>query len=581
MMDFSRRAFLATAGTSSAAIGVSSATGGGTVRSDVVQPTSTPTGSPISTFTATTDRIRAGIDVADPTTADGTYDVSDGITVANATVDFFTFDGEILDNGRWRATSEIAFDLTNFVVGADLLGKLQTSLRDLDTDIQNLVGAQPTGEAALSDLLELVFDPSQISEEVEVIGAIFFGAIAEVDGFTLTTERDFTIEDIARLGVSFINRFDLDETQADAIFRLLSLYEPAILLLDNEFLYNPTIDNVTTIITAIDLVAPVEINTFDDFSRVFASIIQNNLDTTQSTTLEALATRIGQDRPGVYDSLTTTYALYLVPDNPQTGDWDPRAGSVPQMGLDMSSVTLAPKVLQSTAGTSVGTAVATQLPQFEHAVEAHLTTGQSGALSGSASVDESAGTATASVVENEFTLALHTLDFASEVERLYDPANLAASIEASVDDTGDVDVEQTVREVDIVSIVAAFDLERDIRNAIQDEPGRHVLEFDFSFTGLDTGADLTGGGDLLPDQLPSGRDVPRDLDNDGLFEDTAGTGTFDIFDVQTLFLDHKSQTAATDAWAYNFSNKDPDPDTGDIPDPGIFDVQALFNQLLS
>lgn len=69
-----------------------------------------------------------------------------------------------------------------------------------------------------------------------------------------------------------------------------------------------------------------------------------------------------------------------------------------------------------------------------------------------------------------------------------------------------------------------------------------------------------------------GYDNPQDVDDDGLFEHTTGTGEFSIADVQALFehLDNEDRVQAYSEF-YNFSGLDEDRVT-------IFDVQALYRR---
>jgi hypothetical protein len=68
---------------------------------------------------------------------------------------------------------------------------------------------------------------------------------------------------------------------------------------------------------------------------------------------------------------------------------------------------------------------------------------------------------------------------------------------------------------------------------------------------------------------------PNDLDGDGLYEDTDGDGEFGIFDVQALFNNLNTDAVQNHPEAYNF-NDDDDPEG-----VGIFDIQGLFDRLTS
>jgi PKD repeat protein len=67
-------------------------------------------------------------------------------------------------------------------------------------------------------------------------------------------------------------------------------------------------------------------------------------------------------------------------------------------------------------------------------------------------------------------------------------------------------------------------------------------------------------------------DPASDTDDDGLLEDTDGSGEFTIFDVQTFFVEFQSDPVQTNSALFNFD------ESGDGA-VTIFDVQALFLEL--
>jgi PKD repeat protein len=77
---------------------------------------------------------------------------------------------------------------------------------------------------------------------------------------------------------------------------------------------------------------------------------------------------------------------------------------------------------------------------------------------------------------------------------------------------------------------------------------------------------------IEPPAAVVGDQPPTDPDNDGLYEDVTGDGSFDIFDVQALFNNLDSDTVQNNPAAFNFNNDD-NPDK-----VSIFDVQGLFNR---
>ncbi len=90
-----------------------------------------------------------------------------------------------------------------------------------------------------------------------------------------------------------------------------------------------------------------------------------------------------------------------------------------------------------------------------------------------------------------------------------------------------------------------------------------------------TGSILTSDDLDGPPQLsPAFAGPPRDLDNDGLYEDVDGDGQFTIFDVQAFFETFRSEPVIENAESFDFSGSG-----GPNPDIGITDVQALFDKL--
>jgi PKD repeat protein len=71
----------------------------------------------------------------------------------------------------------------------------------------------------------------------------------------------------------------------------------------------------------------------------------------------------------------------------------------------------------------------------------------------------------------------------------------------------------------------------------------------------------------------TGENPPTDINDDGLYEDINGDESFNIFDVQALFIQFNSATVQNNPEAFNF-NGDSNPDA-----VTIFDVQGLFVEL--
>jgi len=80
---------------------------------------------------------------------------------------------------------------------------------------------------------------------------------------------------------------------------------------------------------------------------------------------------------------------------------------------------------------------------------------------------------------------------------------------------------------------------------------------------------VTDSGADGPPPLPGQDDPPQDLDDDGLYEDVNGDGSFTIADVQIFFQNRGSDAVQNDPEAFNFDENEP-------PGVTIGDVQVLF-----
>jgi len=104
---------------------------------------------------------------------------------------------------------------------------------------------------------------------------------------------------------------------------------------------------------------------------------------------------------------------------------------------------------------------------------------------------------------------------------------------------------------------------------------RFIVEPDRSVAGAGIPVVYDRVGPFGPEipALPGFENSPKDLDNDTLYEDIDGDGSFDIFDVQALFNGLENDAVQNNPEAFNF-NEDDNPE-----EVTIFDVQGLFEQL--
>jgi len=154
------------------------------------------------------------------------------------------------------------------------------------------------------------------------------------------------------------------------------------------------------------------------------------------------------------------------------------------------------------------------------------------------------------VVEGE------VLDVTATVENVGETAGTSA-VSAAIDGVGENSTAVTLGAGESTTVTLAVDT--DIGDA-----GEYTVAVETPQDALATTTEL-----MLP-ALPNQDGPPQDPDGDDRYEDTDGDGTFDIFDVQTLFVSLDSELVDEHGWAFDFD------DDGDVT---IFDVQAQFNGL--
>lgn len=156
------------------------------------------------------------------------------------------------------------------------------------------------------------------------------------------------------------------------------------------------------------------------------------------------------------------------------------------------------------------------------------------------------------------------------------------TVEISVVD-GDGDpiegVSISVIDTETGDVVATLGGDSGTDHTVDLPPGQYKLQIDTAIgdslttaVTVDSGATARRTVTLVGLPPVVGDSPPRDLDGDGLYEDVRGDGTFDVYDVQTLFEHLDSDAVQTHAPAYNFSGGPSDTVT-------IYDVQALFQRL--
>ena len=110
--------------------------------------------------------------------------------------------------------------------------------------------------------------------------------------------------------------------------------------------------------------------------------------------------------------------------------------------------------------------------------------------------------------------------------------------------------------------VPEVDSETDLTFEVTVDDGQATDTDTTTVTVTDSGADG-------PPPLPGQDDPPQDLDDDGLYEDVNGDGSFTIADVQIFFQNRGSDAVQNNPEAFNFDENEP-------PGVTIGDVQVLF-----
>ena len=560
MHQVNRRQLLKTTGAGAGIALAAGATSGVSAdgSADVVQ-----TGPVVTTFTATAETGRIGIDRDDPddVTEFSAADMPDEDAVAQ-------FEGELLRTGAWRTDDFVLVDLTNAIQALDLPAELGGIVEDFDLE-------EWVDETELDDVLEVVEDVIQalnidpdfveglrtaldeiLEEElggflgIEDIEEILFGGLEE--GYTLT---DFlTGADVEALRVFIANLGELLDLVDDFLGASVS----------------PDEDDVPDLPGPDDLVLEDVINLllnlgdFEDIGEL-------------EDELAGIVADLAEDLPDILADVDLNAQPGAV-----GGAFDPRDGDPVQVTAPIDGLTVAGALDNDDE-------LALELP-----LSFRFTSGTSGDREGAIDLD----TGEVTLVDNEFVAGLDELDIPALVGELgledmlddiLDDFDLDEILEDALGDfidpeELDLDIEELLANIDIVAVVEAVGIQGIVEDLIEDEPGRHVLELDFEF---DFDGEFDPGEWPLPTQpLPGGEGVPRDATGLGAFGDVNGDGVVDIQDVQFLFdsmptINADGPIAAEndvpiegdiDPAGFNFSRTSDDRVT-------VFDVQALFTRV--
>ena len=512
--------------TTAAGVGVALGTGaaGGSDTVTSADPVG-PTQEVVSTFTATATTANLAIDVDDPTDEDNwtTLDIGAPLVELSGDETEGIPNPEISSDGTLMATSD------------------QVTIPDL---IDVLLGLDP--KETIVDALEAL----DIQEDI-------------IDALDLQ-------DDVVNPLIDFINQLELDETQAEAIGQLVAVLDEEFNFIPSEisdifgvsqFVQNLLLNPGSEIFGIPFLLTILGINDMQDLVDAIIGSIDG------VSTIPELKTFL-IDQVQALDLAGVLAPVSLETEASIEGLADPDVDGVDLlMEFPLTTVTVTPVL--DVAGAP------DDPPPVDFDLDIELTTGESGDLTGTFTESDTPDTATATVVDNQFTADITEFDLVGLVDSL-DLVSLLefifAQLQIDPSDYPDFTIPEFVDDADIVSIVENAELLQLIDGLITDEPGRHVIAADLDLTFDDLQA-VFEDVDVGPDAVPGGDGPPTDPDGNGVYEDVDGDEKQTIFDVQALFGGLDSEEVQSNPEAFNF-NGDESPEK-----VTIFDVQALFEKL--
>ena len=520
----------------------------------------------LTTFTATAETGRIAIDVPDPDSVEfGGFDATD---IPDGREELIKIEGEILRSGRWVAEEitlpqvldillavDIDQGLDDFIDGLDLEAELEAL--DAEELFQNIVTVIATFDIDPETAIETIEDllaAVGFGIPFSVVESILFNGIEEIEGY----DEGYSFEEW--LAEPALPPFLLVLSNVDTLLENIDVFDVGTSELpDGTPDPNEILDSIVNIV--------LDIAEFDDLGELETEL-ESLLDGVSINELLAE----NQDIIDLIDIEIETGGI--------NGKFDPREDdpvgvTVPVHGMDITIALLA---------------FDDELGDVPVTVDMTFTSGESGARNGSVDLETESGELT--LVENEFVAGIDEFAISDLIDALgldelldviveaFDVADLLVdAIEAVADDLLDeFDIEALLESIDIDGIIEELSLveltseltfvDALIADIIQDESGRHAVEFDFDLT-FDDG--LNGDDFAAPEEpLIEGGGLPQDINGVGLFEDLTGNGETTVADVQLLF-EEMNTIPPEQSGFYNFSGVNSDQVT-------IFDVQALFNR---
>lgn len=406
----------------------------------------------VSSFTASAESARAAIDNDPAQYSDPGPELYREIDTGEPLVEL---SGEVFNDGGWESTEFAVPDLIDILLAADIGDVLAGLLTDVDIQ---------------ADLVEAFTADELFTEIAEIIY-----------GFDLTQEQSQAVADLFQIL--------LEELDTDLPAGLVAGVIPGTFK-------NPEYDeggDETPVETIADglrgllgLVADGGIETVEDILTVITSFIADIPDGEFEQLLPFIAEAVaGLD----FESLLGEFSVAVQPE-PVAGTMDPGGDGELLLTVPLGTVTLVPDPDEAVSDP----------PVVDLGLE--LTTAASGNLDGEFTPDTAANTATATVVDNEFTADLTEFDLVELVEGL-DFTDLLAQLLSALGVDAQTRIPETferydsfeehVAALDPLALVADGEPLGIVARLVQDESGRHAVVADLELAFDDLGAVLESG----------------------------------------------------------------------------------------
>ena len=394
----------------------------------------------VSGFDATAEQARVAIDADEPAAE---------LAAVETDEPFVELAGTVFGDGSWEST---AFDVPDLV--AVLSGLETESEEDSPGAVESFLRDREYDEL-LQEVAEII-EAFRFSEQQAEAAGELLGVVAEAELGLPGLVGDI-VDDVLEHPGDVADPVEEVRAEIDGLVQNLSG-----ILGDG--------DEIETIEGLIELFAPFVLD--DDFEPG---------DDPIGAFFEQLdAEDDDEDEGGLLDELS----LQAEPD-PVVGTMDPAVeGTELLVTVPISTVTLAAEFGDGT-----------EPPEAAFDLDLELTTGESNAFEGAIELDPAADTASATVVDNEFTADITEFDLRGLVE----DADLVAVVEALLEgldidpDEEGLDVPQLVADLDVPQLVEDGEPLALVDERIDDSPGRHAVEADLELRFEDLEAVLAGG----------------------------------------------------------------------------------------